>query len=104
MNKERRNDGVDESTALLPADWRERQVRRPVKADNKTVHAMTPELHDLIASKLCRLDPKDKEFIETLHRHERIVLDTLLERLKKVHAEGAIRKRADEFVRTLKKR
>jgi hypothetical protein len=96
-------DGVDESTALLPVDWRDRLVRRPITADNKIVHAITPEVHDLVVSKLCRLDPKDREFIETLHRHKRIDAPTLLERLKKVRADAAILKRADEFVRALGK-
>jgi hypothetical protein len=56
-------DGVDESTARLPADWRERAVTREVlDHDGKLITAIAPAPAEVVAAKLIRGDAKDVEF------------------------------------------
>jgi hypothetical protein len=63
-------DGVDESTAKLPAGWRSRAVVRRFDVGGRTVSAIASCPEDLIVSKLARLDDKDKSFIEATARSE----------------------------------
>lgn len=94
-------DGVDETTALLPADWRQREVRRPIQDGEKTIFAVVPEVHDLAVSKLCRLEDKDKEFVGELATSGRLNISLLLERLRHVELAEAARQRVEAFVRGL---
>lgn len=56
-------DGVDETTARLPADWRERAVeRRIVDLEGRTITAIAPAPAEIVAAKLVRGDPKDVAF------------------------------------------
>lgn len=56
-------DGVDESTAKLPPDWRSRAVEREVPdASGGTVRVVAPAVADLVASKLARGERKDVSF------------------------------------------
>jgi hypothetical protein len=91
-------DGVDETTATLPADWRDRQVLTSVDCYGRTVHAVTPEVHDLAVSKLCRLDPNDREYVEALYADNALDLDVLRIRIAAVDAKREIKARAEEFV------
>ncbi len=95
-------DGVDDTTASLPADWLQQAVRRPVVDGEKTLFAVTPDLHDLVVAKLCRLDEKDRAFVEELQSHRRLDADMLLQRLSKVPVEHAIAERAAAFIRGLR--
>ena len=54
-------DGIDEATAKLPLDWRDRQHSTAIECDGRIVWAITPDISDLVVSKLCRLDPRDAE-------------------------------------------
>lgn len=61
-------DGVDEFTAKLPSDWKERAIRRRVFVDpGRFATAVAPSIEDLVVSKLARLDDKDKAFVRALH-------------------------------------
>jgi hypothetical protein len=56
-------DGVDESTAKLPPDWRKRAVERVFECgDGKSVTAIAPAPVEIVAAKLVRGDEKDVEF------------------------------------------
>jgi hypothetical protein len=94
-------DGVDETTAALPADWRTREVRRAVQNGEQTNYAVAPELHDLVVSKLCRLDPKDQAFVMEVHANRPLSAATLVERLARVKAPGEVIARAVEFAKML---
>jgi len=60
-------DGVDENTAKLPKDWLARAIVKRLEVEGRTVTAVAPAPEDVIVSKLARLDPKDKSFIEAFH-------------------------------------
>lgn len=56
-------DGVDEATAKLPPDWRDRAVTQEFKgAAGKPIKAVAPAPADVVAAKLVRGDDKDIEF------------------------------------------
>jgi hypothetical protein len=94
-------DGVDETTAVLPPGWRDRQNLMEVNCDGRTVYAVTPEVHDLVVSKLCRLDPKDREYVAALHADISLDLDTLRQRIGTVTAPEEVKDRARAYVNTL---
>lgn len=94
-------DGVDETTATLPPDWRDRQVLTPVECHGRTVYAVTPELHDLVVSKLCRLDQDDRKYVLALHGDKPLDLVMLRQRITTVEAVKEIKARATQFVETL---
>lgn len=94
-------DGVDETTATLPADWRTRQRRIPVDCHGRTVHAIAPEIHDLIVSKLVRLSSKDRDFIVGVNAHRRLDRKILIDRMRALSIDEAIEKRAISFVEAL---
>lgn len=56
-------DGVDERTAMLPADWRSRAEARTEMVDGRRVRVVAPCAEDLIVSKLARLEEKDREWV-----------------------------------------
>lgn len=97
-------DGVDETTATLPSDWRSRSVRREVDCYGRRVFAIAPDPQDLILSKLVRLDQKDREFVEEMDRHGRVEHKTLLQRLGSLAVTREVRDRAAEFVSNLQRR
>jgi len=94
-------DGVDDSTASLPPDWRERQTVRVVDCYGRAVRIVTPELHDIVASKLCRLDPKDERFTTVLHDAGHLDLTMLEQRVRAINLPAAVRERAIRFLRSL---
>lgn len=60
--------GVDETTAILPEDWRERLV--PIRNENtRGVTGWCLEVHDLAVSKLAAGREKDLQFVAALFRH-----------------------------------
>ena len=72
--------GVDETTATLPAGWRERLVR--VENENtRGAIGWCLEPHDLAVSKLVAGREKDLEFVAGLLRHRLANPETLRERL-----------------------
>jgi hypothetical protein len=63
-------DGVDETTARLPADWRDRAIERQIKAlDGKPITAIAPAPAEVVAAKLVRGDQKDIEFASLCIRY-----------------------------------
>ncbi|QAY80403.1 DUF6036 family nucleotidyltransferase [Sphingosinicella sp. BN140058] len=56
-------DGVDETTAILPADWRDRSVHLKVAGeDGRRITAIAPHPADIVAAKLVRGSEKDVIF------------------------------------------
>lgn len=72
--------GVVETTAVLPAGWRERLVRFESPGTNGVV-AWCLELHDLWISKAIAGRPKDVEFCRALLERGLMRVDRLVERL-----------------------
>jgi hypothetical protein len=94
-------DGVDDNTARLPSDWQTRAIVQPVEVGDRTVLAVAPCPEDLIVSKLARLDPKDKEFIEAYHAARPIDPDVIEARIHLSKFEPAIAERALGYIRAL---
>lgn len=56
-------DGVDETTARLPPDWRDRAVERQIQGqDGNLITAIAPAPAEVVAAKLIRGDQKDIDF------------------------------------------
>jgi hypothetical protein len=56
-------DGVDETTAKLPPDWKDRAVNRKIHGpDGEPIIAIAPDPADIVAAKLVRGLDKDLEF------------------------------------------
>jgi len=56
-------DGVDEATARLPADWRDRAVTKVVAGPaGEPITAIAPAPADVVAAKLVRGEDKDVQF------------------------------------------
>lgn len=72
--------GVDETTATLPAGWRERLV--PIRNENtRGATGWCLEVHDLAVSKLVAGREKDLAFIAALFRHRLSQSELVSERL-----------------------
>ena len=73
--------GVDDTTATLPRNWKRRLI--PIRNDNtRGVTGWCLEVHDLAISKYVAGRPKDVAFTRELARHRMIVESTLVARLK----------------------
>jgi hypothetical protein len=72
--------GVGESTAVLPAGWRERLVRYESPA-TKGVVAWCLDVHDLWVAKAIAGRAKDREFCDALLASGVVVREVLAERL-----------------------
>jgi hypothetical protein len=95
-------DGVDENTARLPPDWEERATVKSLEVAGKTVRVVAPCAEDLIVSKLARLDPKDKEFIQAYHSGRPLDLGLIEQRIRACYWEpAAVTDRAVAFIRSL---
>jgi hypothetical protein len=96
-------DGVDENTARLPLDWRERAISKLIKVGEREVLAIAPCPEDIIVSKLARLAEKDKEFITAYHEARPLNLALIKERLKATNFEPEISARALVYLTSLAK-
>lgn len=89
-------DGVDESTSILPAGWRDRLVS--VCNSNTNYHTgWCLDPYDLCVAKLAAFRTKDQEFVDALLRCGRIDREILRERLAAVpvgHSDRCARARA----------
>jgi len=94
-------DGVDEHTAKLPKDWRDRAIVRRIEVDGRIVEAVAPSPEDLIVSKLARLDPKDKTFVEAYHARRPLDPALIENRIHNSQFEPAVAERAIAFIRAL---
>jgi len=94
-------DGVDEYTAKLPRGWHARAVVRSLEVDGRTVTAVAPAPEDVIVSKLARLDPKDKSFVEAYHAARPLDAKVIEERISQSDFDPAIAEQAVAFIRNL---
>lgn len=82
--------GVDETTATLPRNWKRRLI--PVRNENtRGVTGWCLEVHDLAISKYVAGRPKDVAFTRELARHRMIVESTLVARLKATRLSRELR-------------
>jgi hypothetical protein len=95
-------DGVDDHTARLPGDWRDRAIERPVELiSGRRVLAIAPCPEDIIVSKLVRLEPKDKDFIAAFHKARPLNLKLIEERLGMTGLDRGRSTLATSFLSTL---
>lgn len=95
-------DGVDSTTARLPPGWRNRKAVIPVTGDAGECFAIVPSIADLVVSKLCRLDPKDSDWIVACHAEAPLDIVDLRRLLDTVEIQPEIRRRAEDFLDRLK--
>lgn len=94
-------DGVDENTAKLPRNWQTRALIRPIEVDGRIAHAVAPCPEDLIVSKLARLDPKDKAFVEAYHAERPLDLTLIEARIRDSQLEQRVAERAIAYLHAL---
>ena len=94
-------DGVDKNTAKFPPGWEERSVKKIVQDGDKKIQVIAPSLEDLIVSKLHRLDPKDKEFIQACQQVQRLDVALIKLLLADSKPESEIFTNASGFLDTL---
>jgi hypothetical protein len=83
--------GVSETTATLPADWRARLVRVS-NANTAGVSGLCLEVHDLAISKYVAGREKDREFTAELAKHGMTIDRVLVERLATTNVGSGLRK------------
>ena len=82
--------GVDDKTATLPKDWRQRLVR--INNPNTVgVTGLCLEVHDLAISKYIAGREKDREFTRELAKHGMTQRDTLLSRERETDIPSKVR-------------
>lgn len=87
--------GVDETTATLPAGWRDRLV--PIHNENtRGATGWCLEVHDLAVSKLVAGRDKDFKFIAVLIRHQMADPGAVQRRLEQTELSGEVRALANE--------
>lgn len=80
--------GVSETTATLPAGWRERLVSIP---NTSGVEGLCLEVHDLAISKYAAGRPKDLDFTAVLARYGLTRRDVLARRLRRTKLAPELR-------------
>lgn len=96
-------DDVDETTAKLPRGWQVRAVTVRTEVEGRTVFGVAPSPEDLIASKVLRLDDRDKVFVEAIHQRRALNLDLVEQRVREIDAlDPAIQQRAITYISSLK--
>ncbi|EWY37728.1 hypothetical protein N825_09105 [Skermanella stibiiresistens SB22] len=95
-------DGVDETTACLPPDWRERAVSRTVHSHGRMVTAVAPATNDLIVSKLHPLREKDRSFILACHQARPLDIDLIRRLFVETAPNDQAQAAATAFLDTLK--
>lgn len=83
-------DGVDDSTASLPPDWKDRAIRIKVESDDREITIVAPEPNDLVASKLARGDEKDIKFARLCFQRGLVRYEKVEENLKVIMPENMI--------------
>lgn len=94
-------DGVDDSTAMLPRDWRRHAIVKRLDVDGRMVSVIAPAPYDLIVSKLARLDDKDKDFVVAFHQERPLDLPLLESRISDTDMDATLAARAVAFIRGL---
>lgn len=89
--------GVSETTAVLPAGWRDRLI--PIRNQNtRGVTGWCLEVHDLVIAKAVAGREKDRTFLREAMRHGLVDPGTLLSRLAVLPADQPVRERVREWV------
>jgi hypothetical protein len=84
--------GVDETTAILPAGWRDRLIL--VSGENtRFVRGWCLEIHDLAIAKYAAGRDKDLDFTGALARHAMVTRQLLEERLRATAIDEGLRNR-----------
>jgi hypothetical protein len=94
-------DGVDETTAKLPNGWRQRAIEVTEEVDARTVVGIAPSPEDLVVSKIARLDPRDRVFVEAIHKKRPLNLKLIEERIRQTDLGPEIAERAIAYIRSL---
>jgi hypothetical protein len=94
-------DGVDETTAKLPNGWRQRAIEVREEVDARTVVGVAPAHEDLVVSKIARLDPRDRVFVEAIHEKRPLNLKLVEERIRQTDLDPEIAERAIAYIRSL---
>lgn len=94
-------DGVDETTAKLPSDWKERAIKIEVDPYGKKVTAIAPCPEDMVASKLNRLSEKDREYIRARNDVRPLNLEKLKIRFRDTHPDFDILRAGLSFLKSL---
>ena len=94
-------DGVDKNTAKFPTGWEERSTEKVFVDGDKKIRVVAPSLEDLIVSKLHRLDPKDKEFVDASRRVQTLNIGLIKARLIESGAAPEIIENAIGFLESL---
>jgi hypothetical protein len=94
-------DGVDETTATFPRGWKSRAFTAKIDVDGRVVLGIAPSPIDLVVSKLARLDPKDRKFVEAIHDAKLLDLKLVEQRIRQTDMEPAAAQRAIDYVRSL---
>jgi hypothetical protein len=90
--------GVDETTAILPAGWRDRLIL--VAGENtRFVRGWCLEIHDLAIAKYAAGREKDLDFTKVLARHAMVTRDTLEQRLDVTQLDPDQRNRVSQRIR-----
>jgi hypothetical protein len=89
--------GVDDSTAILPAGWRDRLVVVS-NANTREARGWCLEVHDLAIAKYVAGREKDVLFTKTLAKHEMTRSDVLLQRLRNTKVNEVDRRRVEERI------
>jgi len=92
--------GVDETTAVLPAGWRERlvAVRNP---NTRGATGWCLEVHDLVIAKAIAGRERDYDFVREVIRHGLVDRATVLERIERVPVDQATRDRVRTALETM---
>lgn len=94
-------DGVDDTTAKLPADWRKRAIALKVEVGKRVVTGIAPSPEDIVVSKLARLEQKDRQFVEAFHAVRPLDPDVIEARIRAAGMDPAVEARAIAYIRAL---
>jgi hypothetical protein len=89
--------GVDDSTAILPAGWRDRLVVVS-NANTRETRGWCLEVHDLAIAKYVAGREKDVLFTKALAKHAMTRSDVLLQRLRNTKVNEVDRRRVEERI------
>ncbi|MGH9658963.1 MAG: DUF6036 family nucleotidyltransferase [Bryobacteraceae bacterium] len=84
--------GIDETTAVLPKDWRDRLVL-VCNGNTRMIRGWCLEVHDLAIAKHAAGRDKDVEFTAALARHRLVRRNVLEERLHVTDLDDELRRR-----------
>jgi hypothetical protein len=88
--------GVGLETATFPEGWEARAVTHTL--GSPPVRVITPEVHDLAASKLAAGRDKDFDYVTVLIKHDYVDTRKLLRRVAKLPGEAATRERLRQWI------